>query len=988
MPSETPTEEPSYAPTADPTTQPSAIPTVDPTANPTCNPTAQPSANPSAGPTAQPRPNPTAKPTSQPSAQPTADPTAQPTANPSANPSSGPTSNPTADPSSNPTINPTAQPTVDPTAQPSAYPTDDPTVQPTAPPTANPTADPTAQPTANPTAHPSSNPTAQPTANPIVNPSSGPTSNPTCNPTAQPSANPSAGPTTQPSPIPTAKPTAQPSAQPTADPTAQPTANPSSGPTSNPTVDPTSQPSPNPADPTSQSTADPTAQPTANPQAQSTVDPTAKPSANPSANPTAQPTAQPSANPTADPIAQPSANPTAKPTYYPTADSTSQPTVAPSFSPSKYDFDIVDINGRCPFYAALNTNSTTETYFSCSVYACPGTVLTIGSCNGEEGTCIGDQYLRLFDTNGKEVSQNDDSCGLCSQISFTVTDQCQTFSVHEGCYNDESCSGVVMVTEDIVTPSPSFEVTNAPTKAESGFVDENGLCPFYSAIYTYNAEVSYSSCSFYACPGTYYTIGSCESTRCNENQFLRLFDSKGVESENDNDSCGKCSQMIFTASECQMYSIHEGCLGDSSCSGIVSVTERFSTANPTAQPSANPIADPSADPTSNPSTNPIAYPTEDPTADPTANPTTEPSADPSFTPSETSSADPSYANSLGFNSSYYNGDNKTNYYGVGENNHSKKILTQDLQSIENFYLNGYNSTNRNQDNSLYYYGGNETNVNKTLEDDLFTQFDDMIFLSDSYSYSVDYNSSLYYGDNETNYYGGLETNIPTDEPILGPTLQPALFDHSSLCPYYNASHTNYALQNYETCTIYACPRTELVIGSCDSTTCHGDQYLTLIEESGRLAAHNDDSCGICSQISFTTTGPCQTYRVQEGCYNDESCGGIVEVRVGVAHNPTSQPSFIPTIFPTLESNNFTICPAYEASDTNYAQQNYESCGIYACPGTELVIGSCDENMEATCTGDQFLALFDKSNRLVAHNDDSCGLCSQISFSTTEPCQTY
>jgi hypothetical protein len=335
---------------------------------------------------------------------------------------------------------------------------------------------------------------------------------------------------------------------------------------------------------------------------------------------------------------------------------------------------------------------------------------------------------------------------------------------------------------------------------------------------------------------------------------------------------------------------------------------------------------------------------------------------------------------MSYSQSYYIREEPTaspidsTYYGGNETN---QTLEDDLfAQLDDLLFMSMSYSYSNSDSSTYY-GGNETNGNQTLEDDLFV-VDDILFMSQSYSYSVDYNSI---------YYGGNETNYPTDEP-MGPTLQPTLFDHSSLCPDYNASNTNFAQQNYETCGIYACPGTELVIGSCDSTTCHGDQYLSLIEESGRLIAHNDDSCGLCSQIAFTTTGPCQTYRVQEGCYNDESCGGTVEVREGASYIPSALPSFSPTVFPTLDSNNYTSCPAYEASDTNYAQQNYESCGFFACPGTTFIIGSCDENNEAICTGDQFLSLYDKSNRLIAHNDDSCGLCSQISFTTTEPCQTY
>ena len=66
--------------------------------------------------------------------------------------------------------------------------------------------------------------------------------------------------------------------------------------------------------------------------------------------------------------------------------------------------------------------------------------------------CTGDTYLRLLDSLGNLVALNDDSgdnaCGyLCSRLSYVVPIDaaCFTFSLHQGCYADSSCSGTSTV---------------------------------------------------------------------------------------------------------------------------------------------------------------------------------------------------------------------------------------------------------------------------------------------------------------------------------------------------------------------------------------------------------------------------------------------------------------------------------------------------------------------------------------------------------------
>jgi hypothetical protein len=49
--------------------------------------------------------------------------------------------------------------------------------------------------------------------------------------------------------------------------------------------------------------------------------------------------------------------------------------------------------------------------------------------------------------------------------------------------------------------------------------------------------------------------------------------------------------------------------------------------------------------------------------------------------------------------------------------------------------------------------------------------------------------------------------------------------------------------------------------------------LRLLDESGAEVAMNDDGCGFCSQITHEFTSPCQSYALQQGCFEDGSCGG-------------------------------------------------------------------------------------------------------------------
>jgi len=140
------------------------------------------------------------------------------------------------------------------------------------------------------------------------------------------------------------------------------------------------------------------------------------------------------------------------------------PVTAPVAAPT-------DAPQSCAPYSASNTNSGTRNTVACPLYVCPGTELTLYSCNGDGKSCDGgDTYLRLTDGSGNELAENDDRCGLCSSITFRFGgDSCQEYAVNQGCYGDEACSGTVQITHESgpPLPKPTADPTADPTAAST-----------------------------------------------------------------------------------------------------------------------------------------------------------------------------------------------------------------------------------------------------------------------------------------------------------------------------------------------------------------------------------------------------------------------------------------------------------------------------------------------------------------------------------------
>lgn len=99
---------------------------------------------------------------------------------------------------------------------------------------------------------------------------------------------------------------------------------------------------------------------------------------------------------------------------------------------------------QCAPYSVSATDSATTNYAVCAVAACPGDRITIESVSG---TCVGDQYIRLF-SGSTQLSYNDDGGdGVCSKLSYTFSSSgdCDTYELREGCYGSDACSGTFAV---------------------------------------------------------------------------------------------------------------------------------------------------------------------------------------------------------------------------------------------------------------------------------------------------------------------------------------------------------------------------------------------------------------------------------------------------------------------------------------------------------------------------------------------------------------
>lgn len=92
-----------------------------------------------------------------------------------------------------------------------------------------------------------------------------------------------------------------------------------------------------------------------------------------------------------------------------------------------------------------NTNNNQINNELIGINICNAQSIRISNCGSTNAQCFGDTFIRLFDSNNVMVAADNDYCGLCSQITYNVpiSSSCQTFTLSEGCYSTESCSGML-----------------------------------------------------------------------------------------------------------------------------------------------------------------------------------------------------------------------------------------------------------------------------------------------------------------------------------------------------------------------------------------------------------------------------------------------------------------------------------------------------------------------------------------------------------------
>lgn len=258
------------------------------------------------------------------------------------------------------------------------------------------------------------------------------------------------------------------------------------------------------------------------------------------------------------------------------------------------------------------------------------------------------------------------------------------------------------------------------------------------------------------------------------------------------------------------------------------------------------------------------------------------------------------------------------------------------------------------------------------------------------------------------------TTAPTTAPSAVPTANPTAVAPPTgriipaSFPQYQAVWTNSArsLRNSVLERVTICPGETWNFDTCGNY--EGDTFLRLRRASDSAQVRwNDDECGLGSTLSWTkssTDATCEDYNLVQGCYGGDFCRGNVVVTVTNIYNPpnlnvpTVTPTLLPTALPTLTPTALptatpTIgipsqCAPFNLVNTQNATTGTEACLLNrVCPGEVLTIRTCQPDFK-TCSGDTYLRLYSQAKTEIAHNDDACGVCSSITYTFTEPCQSY
>jgi hypothetical protein len=176
--------------------------------------------------------------------------------------------------------------------------------------------------------------------------------------------------------------------------------------------------------------------------------------------------------------------------------------------------------------------------------------------------------------------------------------------------------------------------------------------------------------------------------------------------------------------------------------------------------------------------------------------------------------------------------------------------------------------------------------------------------------------------------------------------------------------------------------------TCSPGRYSGYNYLILYDPSTGSQLTSAYAYGyFCASITYTFYSSCRTYELREGCYSSYSCSGTVYYSGSSVDAPTASPSIslapgTPTYAPTSSG----YCPAYSATNTNYAYQNYATCSITACYGDTVYMTTCSPG---SYSGYNYLTLYDPSTGSQLTSASAYGYsCVSIFYTFYSSCRTY
>jgi hypothetical protein len=125
--------------------------------------------------------------------------------------------------------------------------------------------------------------------------------------------------------------------------------------------------------------------------------------------------------------------------------------------------EVSTLPSTLPAFSAINTDYAQQNTVDKEVFACAGYRLKFTQC-GDGGSATGSTYLRLLDASGSQVTQGEltvsSSCGYRASFTHSFTEECQLYTLRQGCKVDESCSGTTAI---VVEEALGAECTNSST---------------------------------------------------------------------------------------------------------------------------------------------------------------------------------------------------------------------------------------------------------------------------------------------------------------------------------------------------------------------------------------------------------------------------------------------------------------------------------------------------------------------------------------------